>query len=219
MNDPRRPARQTRAALAAMLLLLLAAPHAAAQGARAGGWVRVEPAGKDFSVLMPSQPQVETDEVPIMGGKYRTRMYTSIDDDHDAAVYLAVTQELPTLAAALRPAEKLDEFIDGFREGFAGPLGAATGAKVELTFRQDLELKGRRGRLYAVAIAETPGLLQVYDGGRRVFLLFVLGARDGHARAARFFNSFDLKGAAPAPPPALRTSAPATGVEWASALQ
>lgn len=193
MPTSRVAAAGTRLALA----LLLAAACAAASAAQGSDeWVKVEPPGEGFSVMMPPEPVAATEEVPMLGNKYRMSSHTTLTAD--GLVYVMALQDLPTLVTALPPRERLDRFMDGVREGFAGKAGPDA---VALTLVSEHDLKGHAGRTYAFTFAETRGMLRAYDGGRRVYLLMVFGAKEGDANAARFLNSFDLKAEAAPPPP------------------
>jgi hypothetical protein len=159
-------------------------------------WMTLTPLNEGFSIKLPVKPDEETDRVTLMGNAYKMRLYTAIDES-DGMLYMVVMQEFPSIAGVLTPAKRLDQFMEGFKEGLNKSLGNAT-TKVDLQPDRDLELKGKLGRQFKLVFGETHGLVRAFDVSPRVYVLLVMGADEKNSRVVRFLESFEVK---PAPPP------------------
>lgn len=155
-------------------------------------WVTVAADEVGFSVLMPSKPEVKSEQSPIAGNSYQTSTYTTADAK-SGLIYLVVAQEMPTITQALSAAKRMEQFMVGFKEGFGDKT------KVELNYERDIELDGRYGRQYVFSYAETRGVVRAYDAGKRVYVLLALGGDEQNSGIARFMGSFKIT-AAPPPP-------------------
>ena len=184
-------------ALALLLVLLLTAQAAARPPQGASEWILVAPVGEGFSIRMPVKPEEQTDRVPVMGNTYQMRLYTGVDAS--GMVYMVAMQEFPSIAMALAPSKRLEQFMAGFKEGLAKSL-ITSGGKLELMPERDLDLKGHFGRQYTLSFAESRGLVRAFDGSPRMYVLLVMGADEKNSSVGRFFDSFEIK-AAPAPVP------------------
>jgi len=185
-------------ALALLLVSLLTAQAAAGPPQGASDWILVAPVGEGFSIRMPMKPEEQTDRVPVMGNTYLMRLYTGVDAA-SGMVYMVAMQEFPSIAMALAPSKRLEQFMAGFKEGLAKSL-SASGGRLELLPERDLDLKGHFGRQYTLSFAESRGLVRAFDGSPRMYVLLVMGADEKNSRVVRFFDSFEIK-AAPAPVP------------------
>jgi len=179
-----------------MSLLISAVVAAPPQGA--SEWILVTPVGEGFSIRMPVKPEEQTDRVPVMGNTYQMRLYTGVDQA-SGMVYMVAMQEFPSIAMALAPSKRLEQFMAGFKEGLAKSL-SASGGRLELLPERDLDLKGHFGRQYTLSFAESRGLVRAFDGSPRMYVLLVMGADEKNSSVVRFFDSFEIK-AAPAPVP------------------
>ncbi|MFN2515704.1 MAG: hypothetical protein ABR556_05775 [Pyrinomonadaceae bacterium] len=185
--------------VAALLLVsLLTAQAAECPPQGASEWILVAPAGEGFSIRMPVKPEEETDRVPLMGNTYQMRLYTGVDEA-SGLIYMVAMQEFPSLAGSLKPAERLEQFMTGFKEGLAKSIGAA-GVKLELMPERDLDLKGHLGRQYTLSLAESRGLVRAFDATTRMYILLVMGGDERNSSIGRFFDSFEIT-PAPAPVP------------------
>lgn len=184
------------AASSLLLATLLALSSSPTQAQTVLEWITLSPVNEGFTVQLPVKPDEETDRVTLMGNAYKMRLYTAIDES-DGMLYMVVMQEFPTLAGVLTPAARLDQFMEGFKEGLNKSIGNAT-TKVDLQPDRDLDLKGKLGRQFKLAFGETHGLVRAFDVSPRVYVLLVMGADEKNSRVLRFLNSFDVK---PAPPP------------------
>src|ERR1044071_682977 len=131
------------------------------QVAEAQEWITLNPAGEGFSVLMPKKPTAETTRVPISGDDYLSRMYTA-EGDAPRALYLAVVQEFPPVVANLKPAERLDNFISGFRNGFIKELTSSC-PEIEIKLQSELTVKEHAARQYAFLCKQFHGSIRVSD--------------------------------------------------------
>jgi hypothetical protein len=177
-----------------LLLPLFVFRVALSQSEEAAAWVTVAPDTGGFSVLMPAKPALETEQAPIAGNKYETNTY-SASEAKTGNIYLVITQETPTITQALTTAKRMDQFVEGFKEGFGDSK-----RKAELTYDRELALDGRYGRQYTFAYAETRGILRAYDSGKRVYVLLALGGDEQTAGIARFLESFKFTTSLPTPP-------------------
>lgn len=184
------------AALLLTLLLTTQAAECPLQGARE--WTLIAPIGEGFSIRMPLKPEEQTDRVPMMGNTYLMRLYTA-GDETSGLLYMVAMQEFPSLAAALEPSKRLEQFMNGFKEGFARSMSSG-GIKVEFTPERDLDLKGHLGRQYKLSAGESRGLVRAFDASNRMYVLLVMGGDGGNSSVARFFESFAIT-PAPAPVP------------------
>lgn len=184
-------------ALALLLVSLLTAQAAVRPPQGASEWILVAPVGEGFSIRMPVKPEEQTDRVPVMGNTYQMRLYTGVDAS--GMVYMVAMQEFPSIAMALAPSKRLEQFMAGFKEGLAKSL-ITSGGKLELMPERDLDLKGHFGRQYTLSFAESRGLVRAFDGSPRMYVLLVMGADEKNSSVGRFFDSFEIK-AAPAPVP------------------
>lgn len=184
--------------LALAIVFVSAPPHVRSQ--TTGDWQLVAPPGEGFSVRMPGKPEAENTTYPINGEHYRSHMYT-FADPATRQYYLVVMQEFPKIVEALRPADRMEHFMSGFVSGFKQSLAASMGGMptVDMKLERELNLKGRGGRQYSLAINETKGLLRAYDGASRMYMLLILGGEKS-AAVNRFLDSFEFQ-AAPAPVP------------------
>ena len=177
-------------ALGLLFLLLATAPAGAAQG-----WITLAPAGEGFSVQLPSKPKEEASQAPVLGDNYLMKMYTVVGDPKNI-LYMAVMQELPAVVAEMKPAARLDEFINGFRSGFLKEL-TATCPNVDLKLDRELTLKARTGRQYSFSCQNTYGLVRVFDNERRIYVLLAMAKAENDASVMKFLQSFEIL---PAPP-------------------
>jgi hypothetical protein len=193
---------KSRARLVAAVSLLVSLLTAQAAGRPLQGaseWILVAPAGEGFSIRMPMKPDEQTEWVPMMGNNYKMRLYTGVEDA-SGMLYMVIMQEFSTLSGVLEPSKRLDNFMKGFAEGIAKSLGA--GGKVEVLPDRDLDLKGHLGRQSTLSLAESRGLVRIFDSSSRMYVLMVLGGDEKNPNVGRFFNSFESTPApAPAPKP------------------
>lgn len=176
-----------------LCLLFVAVPAVSAQG-----WVTLTPAGEGFSVQLPSKPQEEPGRAPILGEEYASKMYT-VQDATNRIMFLTVMQEFPAAVATLKPVERLDEFMNGFRESFIKEI-TATCPNVDVRLDRELKLNDRLGRQYSLNCREIPGLIRVFETERRIYVLVVMGGDEKHDGVSRFLQSFEIL-PAPAPVP------------------
>ena len=184
--------------LALLLVSLLTAQAAARPPQGAGEWILVAPVGEGFSIRMPVKPEEQTDRVPVMGNTYQMRLYTGVDEA-SGMVYMVAMQEFPSIALALAPSKRLEQFMAGFKKGLAKSL-STSGGTLELMPERDLDLKGHFGRQYTLSFAESRGLVRAFDATARMYVLLVMGGDERNSSVGRFFDSFEIK-PAPAPVP------------------
>jgi len=165
------------------------------QAAKAQEWTTLTPAGEGFSVLMPKKPAAETNRVPISGNDYLGKMYTA-EGDSPRALYLAVMQEFPPVVANLKPAERLDNFIGGFRNGFVRSLTSSC-PDIEIKLQSELTIKEHSARQYSFDCQQFHGFIRVIDGTQRMYVLLVFGPDQGE-HVTKFLQSFEFL---PAPSP------------------
>ena len=179
--------------------LLLIAPAVAFPRQGTSAWIVIAPPDEGFSVQMPVKPEEQQERVPIMGNTYKMHLHTGVDG-RTGLLYMAIMQEFPALSGVLTPAVRLDKFMEGFSKGLGNALGNTPETKPEIKPDRDLDLKGQIGRQYTLSVGESRGLIRTFDGGRRVYVLLVLGADEKNSSLNRFFESFEIK-AAPDPVP------------------
>lgn len=186
------------AAWSFLLVSLMASSAAAARAQTTLEWMTLTPADEGFSVKLPAKPDEDTDRVALMGNSYKMRLYTAVDDT-DGMLYMVVMQEFPSLASILTPTARLEQFMEGFKEGLNKAIGNAT-AKVDLQPDRDLALKSHAGRQFKLSFGETRGLVRAFDASPRMYVLLVMGADEKNSKVVRFFDSFEIR-PAPAPVP------------------
>jgi hypothetical protein len=152
------------------------------------------------------KPEEQTDRVPMMGNTYLMRLYISVDET-TGMLYMVIMQEFASLSSVLEPSKRIERFMSGFKEGMGKSLGD-TGAKLELTPGRELDLKGHLGRQYAISLGESRGLVRVFDGTARIYVLLVMGGNEQNTNVTRFLDSFEIT-PAPAPVPKPITPPPA----------
>ena len=183
--------------LAASSLLLASLVLSAAAVAHAQTtleWITLTPANEGFTVKLPAKPEADTDHVTLMGNSYQMRLYTAVDDA-DGLLYMVVMQEFPSIASVLTPAARLEQFMEGFKEGLNKSFGNAN-TKVDVQPDRDVDMKGHLGRQFKLSFAETRGLVRAFDASPRVYVLLIMGADEKNANVVRFFESFEIR---PAP--------------------
>ena len=191
---------KSRTALAGAALLMLSSlsAHAAEiQPQETREWIVVAPAGEGFSIRMPIRPEEQSEHVSVMGNSYQMRLYTSVDKA-SGLIYMVAMQEFPTVAGALEPSKRLEQFMAGFKEGLVKSMGAD--ATLDLIPQRELDLKGHLGRQYGLSFSETRGLVRAFDGASRMYVLLVAGGDEKNTSIGRFFDSFEIT-PAPAPVP------------------
>jgi hypothetical protein len=189
-----------------LLVSLLTSAATASQIQGAAEWLVLTPVDEGFSVKFPVKPDEETDRVALMGSAYKSRLYTAVGTDR--TLYMVVMQEFPSGSAVLTPAVRLEQFMDGFKEGLQKSIGS-TDTKIELVPDRDLDLKGRAGRQFKLSFGEARGLVRAFDAMPRMYVLLVMGADEKDESVVRFFNSFEIRPApAPVPQPLTETKAP-----------
>jgi hypothetical protein len=197
-----------QAALLSLLLILVTPAAFAGSSFQAGEWLVLDPAGEGFSIKIPVKPEVETQRVPMMGNTYQLRLYT-LTDQTNGLLYMVIMQEFPSLTGMLGPTARLEKFMDGFKKGLGESLATAVGGKFGMVVDRDLSWGSNPGRQYNLTVGETRGLVRAFDGGRRVYLLPVLGADEKKSEVVRFFDSFEIKAAPdPIPQPVVDTKSP-----------
>ncbi|HEY8185323.1 MAG TPA: hypothetical protein VIF64_04615 [Pyrinomonadaceae bacterium] len=175
-----------------LCLLFVAVPATAV----AQTWTTLRPAGEGFSLQLPLEPKAESSNVPILGDDYLMKMYTAVDDPN-RMLYMAVMQEFPAVVASLKPAQRLDQFMNGFRNGFVKALTTSC-PDVDLKLDTELTIKGRMGRQYSLDCKGVHGLIRVIENERRMYVLLVMGGDERNAGVGHFFDSFEIL---PAPVP------------------
>jgi hypothetical protein len=184
------------------LIFFATVPSATAQS-----WLTLTPRGEGFSVQFPVRPNEEAGRSPVNGDDYLMKTYTATDES-SRLMYMAVLQEFPEAVASLKPAERLDQFIIGFKQGFIKEL-EATCPEVQLPLERELTLKDRAGRQYGLSCRGIRGLIRVYDNQRRLYVLMVMGGDETNADVAKFLQSFAILPApVPVPLPKTETKSP-----------
>ena len=181
--------------IAAILLLAsLAGAPAIALPLQGSEWLVVAPPAEGFSIQMPAKPEEQMDRVPMMGNTYKMHLLTSVDES-SGVLYMAIMQEFPAISGVLTPANRLDKFMQGFKEGLIKSLSTTPGTQPDIQPDKDLDLKGHVGRQYSLTVGESRGLVRTFDAGRRVYVLLVLGAGEKHPGVARFLSSLEITSA------------------------
>jgi len=181
---------------AAFLLVSMLASQRVAYPSSEAEWTLVAPPDEGFSVRMPVKPADETDRVPMLGNTYLMRMYSSVDEP-TGMVYMVVMQEVSSVAGALEPSKRIEQFMKGFQEGMAKSMA---NVKLEITPDRDLDLKGHFGRQYKLAVADSRGVVRAFDATTRVYVLVALGGDERKSGVRLFLDSFEIT-PAPAPVP------------------
>ena len=200
---------KVRQQLGARLLLLtfLVAPALAAPVYGVGEWIVITPPDEGFSVQLPVKPEEQTDRNTFETNTYKMRLYTS-NDEATGLLYMVVMQEFPEFSG-VTPAARLDNFMDGFKQGFAKSLAELSGMKVDVQVDRDINLKGAAiGRQYILSLGEMRGLLRAFDANPRTYVLMVMGGDEKKAEVSRFFDSFVIKAAPPPVPQPLTPAKP-----------
>jgi len=200
---------KVRQQLGARLLLLtfLVAPALAAPVYGVGEWIVITPPDEGFSVQLPVKPEEQTDRNTFETNTYKMRLYTS-NDEATGLLYMVVMQEFPEFSG-VTPAARLDNFMDGFKQGFAKSLAELSGMKVDVQVDRDINLKGAAiGRQYILSLGEMRGLLRAFDANPRNYVLMVVGGDEKKAEVSRFFDSFLIKAAPPPVPQPLTPAKP-----------
>ncbi len=187
------------AASSLLLVSVLLSASAAVHGQTTLEWMVLARAGEGFSVSLPVKPEEDTDRMTTDGKVYKMRLYTSVDGA-TGLIYMVAMQEFPPAVERLSSALRLEQFMDGFKEGLNKSLGGLSDAKLDLRRDRDLDLKGHLGLQYTLSLGQTRGLVRAFDGSPRMYVLLVMGAEEKDANVVRFFDSFEIK-AAPAPVP------------------
>src|SRR6185503_2899784 len=189
------------------LLIFLVAPALAAPVYKAGDWIVLTPPDEGFSVQLPVKPEEQTDRSTFQSSTYKNRLYTC-NDEASGMLYMVVMQEFPEFSS-LTPAARLDNFMDGFKQGFVKSLAETSGMKVDVQVDRDINLKGAAiGRQYIVSVGEMRGLLRAFDANPRTYVLMVVGGDEKKAEVSRFFDSFVIKAAPPPVPQPLTPAKP-----------
>jgi len=191
-----------------LLLTFLVAPALAAPVYRVGDWIVMTPPDEGLSIQLPVKPEEQTDRTTFQANTYKMRLYTS-NDEATGLLYMVVMQEFPELSGVLTPVVRLDQFMEGFKDGFAKSLAESSGMNVDLQADRDLTLKGAAiGRQYILSIGKSRGLLRAFDANPRNYVLIVIGGDEKSAEVRRFFDSFEIKAAPPPIPQPLTPAKP-----------
>lgn len=153
------------------LILAMASSLDAVQGVE---WVRVAPAGADFSVMMPGKPKEETKG----DSEYSSHSFSVMTD---ISVYLV---EIGNYAPHVKidPATELAGNRDNFVKGIDGKLIES----------KEIVLDGHSGLEFTAENSHSLARCRVYVSGKRVYMLVagVTKNQDDSANVNRFLASF-----------------------------
>jgi hypothetical protein len=153
---------------------------------RSAPWQKFNsPEGK-FSVLMPSRPKLQVNDVEGAAGKSTHYNYTSVKN---IGLFAVMYFDHPV---ELKDAAQRESRLDVIRDGVVASLGG------EMISEKKIKLYGNPGREFSVRKTEQ-GSEDVYQWriflvGKRVYQLSVATERkdSGSPDVTKFFTSFDL---------------------------
>jgi TonB family protein len=190
--------------LAAMTFALFCGYGAAAAGAQSStdAWVKVAPAGEEFSVLLPRAPAVKDERKSLAGWRVSGRRYrvqegdtlytiwsfkpeiAPADAQQDKSVYLDLCAEL-AWDIIVRP-----EF-EAARNRRESPLWSDAYA---LSYQRELPSPTHPGRNYLLGIGKLRGATQIYLGDGRIYLVAALSEPGQTSKPETFMRSFSVGG-------------------------
>jgi TonB family protein len=150
-------------------------------------WVRLEPKGENFSVLMPKQPSQEPVAMSNMPGLTGTAYSAT-----GGKIYYTVKSIRPGRAGSSQA--RLEDFITKFKQSV---LQSSPGA--QFTYIRSLNLKGFDGQQYRISTPSMRGLARFYATRQRIYVLEVTGGDEGDAPVGWFLDSFTITEPPPAP--------------------
>ncbi|MBD0373009.1 MAG: energy transducer TonB [Pyrinomonadaceae bacterium] len=179
-----------RAAAASLFICLLAQTTSYAQDV--SYWVKLSPPDEQFSVMVPP---------PIPEGKAQKNSYEQLQVDalrysvtENGVVYTvwSMNNRNYTSAQPDEVEDYLDECAELAWESLLLPrrekLGKTRGGQV--VYERELKAGEFSGRQYLLRFGEKPGVLRVFAGGPKIYVLTVFNANAAEAGAQRFLNSF-----------------------------
>lgn len=189
MRPPRLVASSTLI-IQACLLLLAVVLTAHAQPAT-DKWQRIAPDDEEFTVLMPSAPQITREKKPF--GQVTVTSNTYAFASIDGTLYMiSSVSGIETFSAMLPDKEKLNTYAEGFWNGFLKAV-RDKGLRAEATYVRELKLNGHLGGAYDVLMGDIRGLAHVYSTRKKFYALMIFNAPEDDPRIARFLDSFTLR--------------------------
>jgi hypothetical protein len=159
------------------------------------GWVVHKPAAGLFSISMPNQPKVNTENMGGEAAGIKTTYHTSESDD--AIAIIADMHNLP-LQADRMSAKDTNEIFDNFRtgltEGFQESF-AKSGLKMDVKFEESKSITfgGLKGIDQNVTIGTFKARTRMLLAKDHIYLMFVMGLGDDSTPES-VINSFKYLG-------------------------
>ena len=150
-------------------------------------WKEFSPKQGGFSILMPGEPQEQTDdkEFPIVG-KGQVHLFSIAVD---SGFFLVAYVEIPGLAG------QTQEFCDGFGKGFLKTVGEGTakGAGGKVVKDTDITMGNSPGKEILIRVPTGLATARAYFIKRRGYQLIAApSGPDGAANVKKFLDSFRL---------------------------
>ena len=164
---------------------------------RTAEWITFTPANKSFSIKMPTEPKVESEDLGGDAGDIKATYYTA--EGEDVFIVLAVMYDLPMKADRLNEQEAgniFESFRKGFAEGFQNSF-AESGLTVDVKFGEKVKTTaaGLSGIDQDVSIGMFSARTRILFAKDEVFMFFVFplpGADEGTAE--KLLNTFTFNG-------------------------
>lgn len=148
------------------------------------GWLRIQPVGESFAVLMPTRAKEGTRIVDLGAADHVTaRLYYSIADGKRYLV-------MPFRKTSSESTPHLTSF-DVFIKGVERSLGInETDSLAGLVFDRELRSNEGNGRQYKIKLRNHKGVARLVETEKVFYAVMVIGAGEDTVEAKRFMSSF-----------------------------
>ncbi|MCA1564272.1 MAG: energy transducer TonB [Acidobacteria bacterium] len=181
------------------LILLVSLCCVAARAQETSTWIKVAPAGEEFTVLMPRTPSPEaekqtTGHMEVAGKRYRVK-------DNDDFTYTVWSFETDSLPAGLRRGS-LHSYLDLCGElawdmliepeHNAHAWRPTEAAKYWLSYDAEIASASQVGRNYWLRLKDARGAVRAYATATHIYLVGAWGVDETAPGIERFLKSFAL---------------------------
>jgi TonB family protein len=147
-------------------------------------WARYSPDGEEFSALLPELPS----KAGIWTSNKRNarkggRMYGAYGD---GVVYVIVSENNP------RRKEKLETFIEEFRDHLPCEIHQGQRYSSEMTFDREVSVDGSAGKRYRLKISQVQGVVDFYITEKHVYAVESVGGDESNSSVRQFLESISF---------------------------
>src|SRR6266849_5280873 len=140
----------------------------------------------ELSVLLPEPPSIALKSRPNKkaSARYEGRIYGSYGD---GIVYVVISENNP------KRAEKLETFIEEFRDGLPRWTSQGKDYTSGMTFDREVIVHGFAGKRYRLKIREAEGIVDFYITERHVYVIESVGGDESNPSIHQFLESLSFE--------------------------